>query len=203
MNKKTAAIIAAVVLVLAIVGVVVALNMNKNKDNQANNSDNNSSEQSNQSSTDSFNPTDPSTLSYVATSTTTVSGQTVTGTIESDGKGTQKVSNTVAGMTTESYIKGNDVTVCMNGSCTKQTVDATSTDAANQAAANAAQYRDTATKVGTEACGSDTCQVWTATGSIGEIKYWIDSKNRVSKLTVGGNEIVYDYKDVSITIPNA
>lgn len=202
MNKKTAIIIAVVVVVLAIAGVAIALALN-NQDNQSSNNQSNSSneEANNTDPSKTFSPKDISKLSYVATSTTTVAGQTVTSTIESDGKGTQKTSSTVSGMTTESYVTGNTVITCVDGTCSKTTIDPSS-EATSQLAANASQYRDTATNTGSETIDDKTYQVWKANGPAGEVRYYIDSENRIGRIALtSGTTIVYDYKDVSITVP--
>lgn len=200
MNKKIVIIIAAVVVVLAAVGTAVAINMN-NKTDKSTDSNNNTSKEADKTDTSkTFNPKDLTKLSYVATSTTTVSGQTVTSTTESDGKGTTKTSSTVSGMKTESYITGNDVITCIDGECSKTTVEAD--PSASQATLNASQYRDSAKNAGTETIDGKTYQVWKATGEAGEVSYYIDSENRIGRLTLSsGTTSVYEYKDVTITVP--
>lgn len=200
MNKKTAIIIAIIVVVLAVAGAAIAFAMNQN--NKSSNNQSNSSKESSKTDTSkTFSPKDISKLSYVATSTMTVSGQTVTSTIENDGKGTQKTSSTTAGMTTESYITGNTVITCVDGTCTKTSVDPSS-ESSNQLANNAAQYRDTAKNTGSETIDGKTYQVWKATGPAGEVSYYIDSENRIGRIVLAsGATTIYDYKDVSITVP--
>lgn len=203
MKKKSIAIIVAIIAVLAIVGVVVAINMNNNKDGDTNNTS-----QTNQASNNAadpakeFNPKSPDSLSYVSTSKTTVSGQTVESTTENDGKGTAKTSSSYGGMTTESYVTGDTVITCVNGECTKTAVDPADKEAA-AFAQNASQYKDSATNAGTEACPAGTCQVWKATGEAGDVTYYIDSENRISKIVLAqtGSETTFDYKDVTITVP--
>ncbi len=199
-NKKTIAIVVAVIALLAIVGIVVAINMNNNKDGGANN-------QANQTSNDAdpakeFNPQALDSLSYVSTTTTTVAGQTVESTTESDGKGTLKTSSSYSGTTTDSYVMGSTVVTCVNGECSKTTVDTSSAESA-ALAQDASQYKDSATHSGTEACGSETCQVWKATGPAGEVTYYINGQNRIAKISMSGTGAVvtYEYKDVSITVP--
>lgn len=204
MNKKTIAIIVAVIAVLAVAGVAIAINMNNNSDttnNQAGQSSNNDSA-ANIDPSKEFNPQSLDTLSYVATSTTTVSGQTVESTIESDGKGVTKSSSTFGGMTTESYVTGDTVITCIDGECSSSTVDATSEEGA-ALAQDASAYKDSATHSGSEACPAGTCQVWKATGPAGDVTYYIDDENRISKIVMSGSnaETVYEYKDVSITVP--
>lgn len=65
------------------------------------------------------------------------------------------------------------------------------------------QYRESAQYIGTETCPAGTCQVWRANGPGGEVSYYIDSQNRISKIRMGegGTETTYEYKDVSIVIP--
>lgn len=201
MKKKNIAIIVAIIAVLAIVGIVVALNMN-NKDGAA---DNNATNQTSNNTADpakEFSPKDLGTLSYVSKTTTTVSGQTVESTTESDGKGAAKTSSSYGGMTTESYVTGDTVITCVNGECTKTTVDPAD-KAAAEVSQNASQYKDSAKNTGTEACPAGTCQVWKATGDAGDVTYYIDSDNRISKIVLGstGSETTFDYKAVSITVP--
>lgn len=200
MNKKIVIIIAAAVVVLVAVGAIVALNMN-NKTSQPTSSSNNASKQTESIDTSkTFSPQDITKLPYVSTSTTTVSGQTVTSTTESDGKGTTKTSSTVSGMTTESYVTGNTVITCVNGACSKTTAEAN--PSTNQAVTNTSQYRDTAKNTGSETIDGKTYQVWKATGQAGDVTYYIDSENRIGRMSLAsGTTVVYDYKDVSITIP--
>ncbi len=204
MNKKTIAIIVAVIAVLAVAGVAIAMNLN-NGNSDANNQTGQDTTNNNAANVDpskEFNPQSLDTLSYVATSTTTVNGQTSQSTTESDGKGTTKSSSSFGGMTTESYVTGNTVVTCVNGECSSSTVDTTSEEA-NSLAQDASQYKDSATNTGTEACPAGTCQVWKATGPAGDVTYYIDDENRISKIVMSSNnaETVYEYKDVSITIP--
>lgn len=198
MNKKTSGIVIGIVtVVVLIVAGILALNLNKKN---VNSEKPNTSDQSQKvDASKEFNPSDMSKLSYVATSTTTVSGQTVTSTIESNGK-TQKTSSTVAGMKTESYVTGNEVVTCVNGTCEKQTVD-TSSDASNGAVQNIAQYKNTAKYSGKETVDGVEYNVWKATGSLGEVTYYIDSQNRIGKMSFGSTVATYEYKDVTITVP--
>ncbi|MES2631108.1 MAG: hypothetical protein V4611_04060 [Patescibacteria group bacterium] len=203
-NQKTIAIVAAVIALLAIVGIAAAVNMN-NKDGDANNQTNQTSSESasnNVNPSKEFNPQALDSLSYVATTTTTVAGQTVESQTESDGKGTVKTSTSYSGMTTDSYVSGNTVVTCVNGECSKTTVDASSEEA-TALAQDASKYKDSATHVGTEACGSETCQVWKATGPAGDVTYYINGQNRIAKISMSGTNAVvtYEYKDVSITVP--
>ena len=203
MNKKTIGIVAAVVVVLAIVGIAIALNMNKSGEGDASSKTNQSSSGSTSSNVDpakAFNPQPLETLSYVATSKTTVNGQTVESTIESDGKGVTKTSSSYGGMTTESYITGDTVVTCVNGECSASTVDANS-EQSTALAQDASKYKDSATHVGAEDCPAGTCQVWKATGPAGDVTYYLDDKNRISKIVMAQAETTYDYKDVSITVP--
>ena len=202
MNKKTTGIIVAVVAVLAIVGIVIALNMNKNSDGDTNqpNQSSNTSKASNVDPAKEFAPQPLDSLAYVATAKTTVGGQTVETVTESDGKGTFKVSSTTQGTKSESYVSGSTVISCVNDECTKSTVDADSQEAASLAP-SVAEYKDSATYSGSEACPAGTCQVWKATGSLGEVTYYIDDQNRISKVVMGQAETVYEYKNVSITVP--
>ncbi|MGH7218571.1 MAG: hypothetical protein ACREGE_03975 [Candidatus Microsaccharimonas sp.] len=205
MNKKTIAIIVAVIAVLAVAGVAIAINMNNNASDDANNQSNQTSNNETPSGVDpskEFNPQPLNELSYVATTKTTVSGQTVESTTESDGKGTTKSSSSFGGMTTESYVKGNTVVTCVDGECSTSTVDTTSEEATSLAQ-DASQYKDSAKHSGTEACPAGTCQVWKASGPAGDVTYYVDDENRISKVVMSdtGAEMVYEYKDVSITIP--
>ena len=201
MNKKTTAIIAAIIAILAIVGIVIAINMNNDKNDGANNQTNQTAN-SNVDPSKEFNPQPVDSLSYVATSTTTVSGQTIESTTESDGEGTMKTSSTAGGMKSESYIKGDTITTCVNDECSTSKVDASAEESA-AAMQDASQYKDSAKHSGTEACPAGTCQVWKATGPAGDVTYYIDDQNRISKITMSGTstEVTYEYKDVSITIP--
>lgn len=205
MNKKTIAIIVAVIAVLAVAGVAIAINMN----NGSNDANNQSSQTSNDNSTPSsvdpskeFNPQALNDLSYVATTKTTVNGQTVESLTESDGKGNVKTSSSFGGMTNESYVSGSTVITCVNDECTTSTVDSSSEEATSLSQ-DASQYKDSAKHSGTEACPAGTCQVWKASGAAGDVTYYIDDENRISKIVMSGSgaETVYEYKDVSITIP--
>lgn len=205
MNKKTTAIILAAIAILAIIGVIVAINMNSSSDNDTNNqsgqpSDNNTSRTVDPSQE--FNPQTLEGLSYVATSTTTVDGQVMKSVTESDGKGKIKTSSSIEGIDSESYVDGDTVITCINGECTKSTVDASAEEQAT-ATQDMDQYRKSAQYAGTEACSTGTCQVWKANGPVGEVTYYIDEQNRIAKVSMGagGTETTYDYKDVSITIP--
>lgn len=102
----------------------------------------------------------------------------------------------------ESYVTGDTVITCVNGECTKTAVDPADKEAA-AFAQNASQYKDSATNAGTEACPAGTCQVWKATGEAGDVTYYIDSENRISKIVLAqtGSETTFDYKDVTITVP--
>lgn len=198
MNKKTTAIIAAVIAVLAIIGIVAAVNMNNNDQG----TNNQTSQTSNSDPAKEFNPQSLESVSYVATTKVTVSGQTVESITESDGKGTLKTSSVSGGMTSESYINGGRLTTCINGECTTATVEGNSQEAA-AATQDASQYKDSAKHSGTGECPAGTCQVWKATGPAGDVTYYIDDQNRISKLVVdaSGAETTYEYKDVSITVP--
>lgn len=202
MNKKSTIIAVVAVAVLAVIGIVVAMNLNK---------DTSKSEQTNTSNSTKladpakeFSPQALDSLAYVATSKMTVSGQTITGTTESDGKGTQKTTSETAGMKSESYITGDTVVTCMNGQCSKTTVSAADKEASAALTSDLSKYKDSATNAGTGDCPAGTCQVWKANGPSGEVSYYIDSQNRISKIALGdGNmEMTYDYKDVSITVPS-
>lgn len=200
MKKKTVIIIAAIVVVLAAAGVTAAVvvnNQDKKTDTQNNSSN---SDSSNVDTAKTFAPKNLAELAYVASSTTTVAGQTVTSTIESDGKGTTKTSSTVAGMVSETYITGNDVVSCVDGTCSKTTVDPST--APDTLAADTTKYRDSAKNAGSETIDGKTYQKWTiTTEEAGEITYYIDDSNRVGRIVMSTATIVYDYKDVSITVP--
>lgn len=202
MNKKTAIIIAAIIVVLAGVGTAIAIAVNNQNNQQSNQSDNSNKEADNNADpSKTFSPKDPNSLSYVATSTTTVAGQTVTSTTESDGKGTLKTSSNVAGMVTESYIKGNEIITCVNGECTKTTAEA-NPEVSNSVVNTAEKYRDSTKNAGTETVDGKTYQVWKATGDAGEVSYYLDSENRIGRVVLSsGTTVVYEYKDVTITVP--
>lgn len=199
-NKTIIAIIVAVVAVLAIAGIIYAMSMNNSKTSDSVNGTSETS--SNVDPAKEFNPEPLSTLAYVSTTSTTVAGQTVESTTESDGKGTTKTSSSFGGTTTESYVTGTTVITCVNGECTKTQAEAASEEM-TATAQDASQYKSTATHTGEEACGSETCQVWKATGPAGEVMYYVNGENRIAKISMSGTgaTTTYEYKSVSITVP--
>lgn len=200
MKKKTVIIIAAIIVVLAAAGVTAAVVVN-NQDKKTDTQNNSSDEGSNNNATsNTFEPKNLNELSYVATSTTTVADQTITSTIESNGKGTTKTSSTTAGMSTESYITGNEVITCIDGACSKTTVETDATS--DQLNADLSKYRNNATSAGNETIDGQSYKVWTVTGEAGDtIKYYLDNDNRIARITMTNSTIVYEYKDVSFTVP--
>lgn len=201
MNKKTAIIIAAVVVVLAGAGVGIALALNNQMKDDNTTSDTNKQENKVDTAT-TFKPQDPTKLSYVATSTAKVGEQSVTSTIESDGKGVQKSTSEAAGMKTESYMTTDFVITCMNGSCTKTAIDknAATTDSA---AIDTSKFSSSAKNAGTETINGKNYQVWKVTvEEFGEITYYLDSENRIGRVVMGTTSTVdYEYKPVTITLP--
>ncbi len=200
--KKTIPIIIALIIVVA--GAAVFLMARNNDDTPTQTT-------SQGESTNSFNAVSTSGVSFVATiTTTTTDGKTVTGVMESDSKnGAVKYTASTAGATTTMIYTKDAFYMCQTAdNCIKSSAANASFNpsAYEYSDDELAQFKSSSTKVGTESCPSGTCDVWNVSSEGYQSKIYLDQKTKRVSQVVGGTDqatstIVYDYKDVTVTIP--
>lgn len=209
--KKSIILPLAVVVVLAVVGGAAYFVTSKNDDKNAQKTSTTSSASQPQadSAETAFNPVAMTGVSYEATLTSQKDGKTFTATLKYDGKGNSEFSSEQNGkqirivMTKDAYYS------CQGSTCYK--MDSTNASGFDP---NTYQYsadeinslKQNAKYIGTEACGTQTCEVWEVTQDTTNGKVYIDqSTKRIMKATgnYGGDsgELVFVYKPVTIEVP--
>lgn len=215
MNKNMKIIVGVVVLALVGGGIYFAT---QNKDDSTNNSENTSQNQStenqNQSSSEqqaSFAPLSTKNTAFVATFTTSDPSQQGALVIESDGKGTSRLTVTRNNEKTTTIYTTDAYYLCQGDNCIKYPI------ASANAGQNPAQYdydesdiaaaKNSAKYQGQQSCPAGTCDVWVVTEEDGHTtSVYVDTKTkRVSQVEAEHDgektKIVYEYKAVTINIP--
>lgn len=206
MNKLIPIIVGAVV----VVGGAAAIITTSKKDSSSDT--NTSNTQSDQSSIFDAQPTAGASFSATMTITDSKGVQTMDGLMEFDAKSElSKFTGKIADQTMTMIYSKDAYYMCQSESeCFKYSTAQSSSSGFNP---NNFQYDSTklsgyktgAKFVGTESCPSGTCSVWTV-DSATNTKMYIDKKTKrvsqfMSSTAEGSTKVVYNYKDVSITIP--
>lgn len=208
MRKKV--LISVIVAAVVIIGAGAAYFMTK-KDTTNNASTNsNSVEQQNAANNGApnFDPAATANVSFVAVLTGTSKGQTYTANLEHDGKGSSKYSGNSANAPFEMYLINNEYITCSGGSCIKLTGSAGSPvneSTYSFSTEDIDNFRTSSTYKGKADCPAGTCDHWQSTKENETIDFYVASDNKISKAsgTIGDTsfEIVFTYKDVTITPP--
>jgi len=147
--------------------------------------------------------------SFEAEITGTADGVEYTGAILSDGQGNIKYTAVSNGQASETYLTSEGTIVCSAGSCFMASSSESSVpvdqDQYQYDEEDYSNFKDNADYIGREDCLAGTCDVWEITQTEGTTRVFIGDDKRVSKVTTevesGLFEITYDYKEVSINIP--
>ena len=206
MKSKLIGVILAVVVVGGGAG---AFLLTQNSDSDSSKSNSNDSSES-QDSSPTFNPKATKNQAFSATLEGTSEGSALNGTLESDGKGTIHFTGTQAGETAEYFATSDGSFIfCQGEECFKSPASQSgvSTDDYEVTEEDIAKYKSKATSLGSESCPSGTCNVWEYNDDDGtKTKIYIDKKTDYVSQVVGQDgtdtfKIVYDFKDVTITLP--
>lgn len=177
-----------------------------------NETDNGSPAGTNQNAgTATFNPIATDDLSFEAELSGIVEGEQYTATILHDGEGTTKYTSAVDGNTVEFYVTGDTFISCQDDMCMRFPAadqdDMFDQDRYSYNEDDFTRFRESASYQGKQSCPAGTCDVWEVEDEDAEYttQVYLTGDRRVSKLTTSGGddsfEIVYTYKDVSITLP--
>ena len=177
------------------------------KDNNEETDQTNTSQTSPSTNANAFNPASTEGLEFVAT--ISVDG-TTSSTMEHDDKGSTRYVATTGGQQMEIIYTSDAYYACQGDSCVKYPISQSSNSGFNPGdytydQARLASYTSPANK-GQQSCPSGTCDVWeVSAGGVTSTLYVDSSSKRITQVesTVGGktSKIVYEYKDVSITVP--
>ncbi len=163
------------------------------------------------SETPSFDPKATKDRAFVATLEGTSSNNVVlTGTIESDGKGTVHFSGTQAGDSVEYYLDASQAFIfCQEGKCYRYGANQSGLNIGDYEVSDEdiAKYKESATYVGTESCTTGTCEVWQYKDEEQtDTKIYINKNTKLVSEVVGTKDgdtfkVVYEFKDVTVTLP--
>ncbi len=205
-------IIAVIIVLLLAGGGFLLLKHNKKSNNSANstNDSQTSSNSSSNSTSPGFDALSNTGVSYAATITSSANGKTTTSNMEFD-KSNGAIRYSVGKDTVVIYTK--DAYYMCQGSakCFKYPLKGSSAagfdPSAYQYSANKlAGLKSSSTDKGTQSCPAGTCHVWGITSGSYSSEVFVDTNTKrisqvVGTTAVGTSKIVYDYKEVSITIP--
>lgn len=157
-----------------------------------------------------FAPVSTKGLDFSATLTMSGSQGTSSARLEQDGDKTRYVS-TQDGQETQIIYTPDAYYSCTGGQCFKFALSQSSNigvdvSAYEYDASEIANFRNTAAYKGKQDCPAGSCDVWSVTVGAGTSTLYVDAKTkRISQVesTQDGTttKIVYDYKDVTIDIP--
>jgi hypothetical protein len=210
MKVKLIGIILAVLVVGGGAGAFIMSRDSDDSKSSSNNSNTTKEETKTESATPTFSPKATKNQSFSATLEGTSEGDALTGTIESDGKGIIHFTGTQAGETAEYYVTSDGSFIfCQGTQCFKSSAseNSVSPDDYEVTDEDIAKYQSKATFLGSESCPSGTCNVWQYTDDENvKTKIYIDKDTDYVSQVVGEDgtdtfKIVYNFKDVSITVP--
>ena len=178
-----------------------------------NGSSQNTSQSENQSgdNQNAFNAASTEGLEFKATISTTSGGQATQATIEHDDKGSTRYVASAGGQQTEIIYTSDAYYMCTSGSCYKYSLSQTPGVNFNPkdyeyGADKLEGYKSGAAYKGKQSCPSGSCDVWSVSGGGGTTTLYVDAgTKRITQVetSISGatSKIVYDYTDVTITIP--
>ncbi len=150
--------------------------------------------------------------SFVATITTTEGDKTIVGVMEHDNTtDSTKYSYSIDGQESTSFFTNDAYYLCQAAtSCIKypnnQIGSSFDPDSYSYSEEDFSEFKQNATHMGVEDCPAGSCDVWKVTKDSLETMIYIDTNTkRISQVqgnTANGSvKIVYEFKDVSITLP--
>lgn len=202
-----------IIIVLVLIGGGAAYFATKDSDNDSDKNKANSSQTSSNSgsSTNAFNPASTEGLEFKATLTTTGTTGSTEATIEHDDKGNTRYVASAGGQQTEIIYTSDAYYICTGSNCLKYPASQSSSSGFNPAdytydQSKLSGYKNGAGYKGQKSCASGTCDVWSVNAGGFTSTIYVDrTTKRITQVdsTIAGNttKIVYDYSDVTITVP--
>src|SRR3990167_1460111 len=170
-----------------------------------------SQENGSNSNASAFNPASTEGLEFKATLTTTGTTGTTEATIKHDDKGNTQYTATTNGQQVKIIYTADAYYMCTGDNCIKYPSSQSSSSGFNPSdytydQSKLAGYANGAAYKGQKSCASGTCDVWSVSAGGGTSTLYVDrSTKRITQVesTIAGNttKIVYDYSDVTITVP--
>ncbi len=204
-------IVGIIVAVVLIGGGVAYVATKDNEDSDKNNTNTSQTGSNSGSSTNTFNPASTEGLEFKATLTTTSTSGTTEATIEHDDKGNTQYTATTNGQQVKIIYTSDAYYMCTGDSCIKYPSSQSSNSGFNPSdytydQSKLSGYKNGAAYKGQKSCASGTCDVWSVSAGGFTSTIYVDSATkRITQVdsSIGGNstKIVYDYSDVTITVP--
>lgn len=209
MSKKLLYILLGIgALVLIAIGIFFMQSSSNDESSNSANSGASTNKATNTASKTTFNPLATTDTAFVAKMTGTTDGKNMTATIMYDGKGKSKYTGTTDGQSIEMYITKDSYITCQGGTCFKVSGSASAginLDDYTYSEDKNKEFSNIAKRDGTGACPAGTCQVWKVVQGDTTTRVFVDSNNRVSKLTTespdGTFVYTYTYKPVTVKLP--
>lgn len=205
--KKIIPVIAGVVVVISGAAIILTGNNNKTSDSTKSAGSN-----SNQSTVFDAQPTAGASFSATMTTADSKGVKTMDGLMEFDAKtGLSKFTGKIADQTMtmiyskDAYYMCQAETECFKYSTAQSSSSGFNPNNFQYDSTKLTGYKTNAKSVGTESCPSGSCSVWIVDNAT-NTKMYIDKKTKrvsqfMSSTAEGSTKVVYNYKDVSITIP--
>lgn len=202
-------IIAAVVVVALAGGGAYLLTKDDNGDKS---SESTSQTANNQTGSEgNFSPVSTEGLEFKATLTTTKDGTNTVATIEQDDQKNIRYTATQGGQQVEIIYTKDAYYMCTAGNCIKYPISQQGSAGFDPGtytydASKLEGYKNNSAYKGQKSCPAGTCDVWSVTAGGYTSTIYVDTKTkRISQVesTVNGatTKIVYEYTDVTITVP--